>query len=497
MFSLLDLLRLSTAFAAIFVVLPYLAVRRKGDESLWRTLTIGFVRTAFFVQISAMVLGDWKLFLPGAAAASFVLWLGVTAAFARQRSGRPLAASLPSRGAGIARLLEFLEERPTVFAPLGSRVRKRFNTPVAAGAAVIAAAVALRGVWFALHHVRLQRLESYSRTVSLHSLMRGEAWDHDPSVALLAPLAWLSGLTPDHVIRLSGGLVTAAMVLAMAFAGWRRLGTAAGAILSAACLAASLLWLNLTPSEPGGAEWSAIFVILAVGLAGDAWGAAALALLTAALIHMGLSPVLLMAALALTVASLLGSAIGRFPAVERLVPATAALAIAVAVILTPLRPAGGEHQYEAAARVAHQIAGEFRTNDWILVSPGLEVAQTYGRGWHVELADFVDAHTEAKLADPAFRFSSYAAQSMFVFVEKRVLNQPAFSFAHSGGSASYYYTTRLGRSSLEFRAARLMAAYRSTHKNSTVYYEDDDLIVYRVDRSADPETLSARVSEIP
>ena len=497
MFSLLDLLRLCTAFALIFVILPYLAVRRKGDSAMWRTLTIGFVRTAFFVQISAMVLGDWRLYLPGAAAASLVLWFGVTAAFARQRSGRPLVTSLPARGAGIARLLEFLEERPTVFAPLGGRVRQRFNTPVAVGAAAIAAAVALRGVWFALHHIRLQRLESYSRTISLHSLMRGDAWDHDPSVALLAPLAWLSGLTPDHVIRLSGGLVTAAMVLAMAFAGWRRVGDAAGAILSAAAFAASLLWLNLTPSEPGGAEWSAIFVILAVGLAGEAWGAAALALLTAALIHVGLSPVLLLAAFALTVASLLGPAMGRFPVAARLLPAAAALTILAAAILTPLRPAAPEHQYEAAARAAHQIAREFRTNDWILVSPGLEVAQTYGRGWHVELADFVDAHTEAKLADPAFRFSDYAAQSMFVFVEKRVLDQPAFSFAHDAGSASYYYTTRLGRSSLEFRAARLMAAYLSSHNDATVYYEDEDLMVYRVARTAEPKTLSARVAAVP
>ena len=492
MFSLIDLLRLCTAFAAIFVVLPYLAMRRKGDGSLWRTLTLGFVQAAFFVQISAMVLGDWKLYLPGAAAASYMLWLGVTAVFARRRNGGPLASSLPSRGAGIARLLEFLEERPAVFAPLAGKVRQRLNTPVAAGAAVIAAAVALRGVWFALHHVRLQRLESYSRTISLHSLIRGDAWDHDPSVALLAPLAWLSGLTPDHVIRLSGGLVAAAMVLAMAFAGWRRLGTAVGAILSAAFFAATLLWLNLTPSEPGGAEWSAIFVILAVGLAGEAWGVAALALLTAALIHAGLSPVLLPAALALTMASLIGPVIGRAPAAARLVPSAAALAILVAAILTPLRPAAPEHQYEAAARVAHRIAAEFRTNDWILVSPGLEVAQTYGRGWHVELADFVDAHTEAKLADPAFRFSSYATESMFVFVEKRVLKQPAFSFAHDAGATSYYYTTRLGRSSLEFRAARLMAAYVSAHKDATVYYEDDDLMVYRVARPADPETLSAR-----
>jgi hypothetical protein len=132
--------------------------------------------------------------------------------------------------------------------------------------------------------------------------------------------------------------------------------------------------------------------------------------------------------------------------------------------------------------VAHRIARDFRTNDWIVVSPGLEVAQIYGRGWHVELADFVEAHREDQVADPGFQFP-YASQSVFVFVEKQVLDQPAFSFARDAGTAPYYYTTRLGRASLEFRAARLMAAYQGSHRNVAIYYEDDDLIVYRIARS--------------
>ena len=151
----------------------------------------------------------------------------------------------------------------------------------------------------------------------------------------------------------------------------------------------------------------------------------------------------------------------------------------VAAIAAP-RPADVTvHQYEAAARVAHRIAREFRTNDWIVISPGLEVAQTYGRGWHVELADFVNTHSDGQVGQPDFRFA-YSAESIFVFVEKKVLDQPAFSFAHDAGAAPYYYNTRLGRASLEFRAARLMTAYAAAHRNVTTYYQDENVIVYRI-----------------
>lgn len=45
---------------------------------------------------------------------------------------------------------------------------------------------------------------------------------------------------------------------------------------------------------------------------------------------------------------------------------------------------------------------------------------------------------------------------------------------------SFYYSTSTGRASMEFDAARLMAAYASAHTDSSVYYEDADLIIYRI-----------------
>ncbi len=414
MFSAFDLLGLFTAAAVILVVIPHFVFRRNTAR--------GFVHAAFFLQAAAMVLGDWKLYLPGAAAA-FYLIRCLVAAWLVRRGDRAGAASPRI----IARLIHWSENRGPVLEPRMAGLRRICASPAGAAVALVAGAIALRSAWFALHNVRLLRLESYSRTLSLHTLMRGDLWDHDPSVALLAPIAWLSGLAPDQAIRFSGALAGAALIAAMAYAGWRRLGQASGAVTSSAIFAGLLIALNLVPAEPTGAEWSAIFAILAVGFAGKSWGLDALSILTAALIHLGLSPILLVAALALTLASLLPAIVGRMPAF-------AALAVLlVAIFLTP-RGAAPEHQYEAAARAAHRIAREFRSNDWILVSPGLEVAQTYGRGWHLELADFVNAHSERQVAGAGFRFP-YTAQNLFVFIAKRVLNQPAFSFAHDAGAA--------------------------------------------------------------
>ena len=177
MFSSLDLLRLFAAFAIIFALIPYLVFGRK--------LARGFIHAAFFFQVAAMVLGDWRIFLPGTAFALYVLWGAAAFWMVRRRQGVQ-----PARA--MTHLIHYLEQRPAILAPRLAALRRVATSPVAAALLVIAAAFALRASWFALHNVRMLRLESYSRALSLHTLMRGDLWDHDASVALLAPLAWLS-----------------------------------------------------------------------------------------------------------------------------------------------------------------------------------------------------------------------------------------------------------------------------------------------------------------
>ena len=98
MISWLALIRLLAAFAFVFVVLPYAALRARRQKGAGRVelAAMGFAQAAFFVQTSGMVLGDWRLFLPGAAAATYTLFLGGVALFAFRRRG-PLTGAIPSR----------------------------------------------------------------------------------------------------------------------------------------------------------------------------------------------------------------------------------------------------------------------------------------------------------------------------------------------------------------------------------------------------------------
>jgi hypothetical protein len=42
------------------------------------------------------------------------------------------------------------------------------------------------------------------------------------------------------------------------------------------------------------------------------------------------------------------------------------------------------------------------------------------------------------------------------------------------------YGAPLGRASMQFKAARLMAAYLEYHDDLRIYYEDETLVVYQV-----------------
>lgn len=473
MFAWIDLIRLFAGFALLYAALPYAAFGR--GSSL--TAAVAFVQTAFFFQVSAMVLGDWGLYLPGAAASLYLVFLG--AAFVLR------SRALPARQDLFVRLLAWLDRGGQVEAGTwAARGREFFSMPLAAGLLTVAAAAVASAAGFALHHVRMERIESYGRAISLRALLHGAQWDHDAGVVWLAPLTWSTGLTADAVVRLSGPLVAVALLAAAAWSAWRCLGSLRAALSCATVFAVTMMASNLLPREPGAADWASVLMVVAFGLARPAPGTAALAVLTALLAHRGVGVHVLIAAMSIAAGSLLESAMNRVPGARVIAPAACALAALLAALFSPAAPHPEPLQYDAAARAAHRIASEFRTNDWTIVSPGFEVAQTLGRGWHVEAAKFVDEYSEAQVKDPKFRFA-YPTDSLFVFVEKRVLNQPTLRLTGFGNETSYYYGTRLGRASLEFRAAQLMTAYRAAHPGQTqVYYEDEDIVIYRIDTAA-------------
>ena len=127
MFAPFDLFRLFAAFAAVLVVVPYFVFRRN--------VTRGFVHAAFFLQIAAMVLGDWKLYLPGSAAALYLLWC-VAAFFMvrrRSRNSNPEAKSI------IAGLIYWSENRQPLLEARLAGLRGMFASPVSTAVVLMAA----------------------------------------------------------------------------------------------------------------------------------------------------------------------------------------------------------------------------------------------------------------------------------------------------------------------------------------------------------------------
>ncbi|MFN7923770.1 MAG: hypothetical protein U0Q16_26955 [Bryobacteraceae bacterium] len=475
-----DLVRLSLAFALLYVALPALALRAGRPSRPWYDDSVAaFVRVSFFFQITAMILGGWKLCLPGSLGGLYAVWLAATAAFAAKRFVVFDAIPGPRALLPLLRWADGAEPGAVKrVRGLASRIRE---TPLPGIFAVLVFACFLQAAWLPLHNMRFVQPESYGRALSLQSLTLGQDWNRDWTVAWLSPLVFFGGLDAATVIRWSSPIVAALLLVATGYWTWRTTGRFGAAYLASALLGLFFVAQGFEKlAEPGGAMIASLFWILALGLLNQYRGDAALAAVTAVLISRALPLPVIPAMLALMLAAGGFRWLRYMPARSRKALALApTLSFALLAVTTPRPEPEHGAQYEEAARVAYRIAREFRQNDWILVSPGHEVPLIFGHGWHVELSDFVTRFTPAMLERAEFRLP-YEAGNVFVFVEKRPLERAAFQSAQDGREASYYYDTRMGRASLEFQAARLMAAYSRSHRDASVYYEDDDLVVFRV-----------------
>jgi hypothetical protein len=175
----------------------------------------------------------------------------------------------------------------------------------------------------------------------------------------------------------------------------------------------------------------------------------------------------------------------------RLVNGMACIA-AIALFTCGRAGSAGLVQYESAARVCESIVRHFPRNQWIVVSPFQELAFTYGHAWHVELSEFVSEFTVDQMTDPRFRLP-YQCPDVFFFVERRPVTAIAavgipkpvwrYSPAESADWSSFLYTDPLGRDSLEYRAGQMLAAYGRHHKDLSLFYADDDILVFHLVRS--------------
>ncbi len=480
----LDYTRVGAALILLYCVLPMCA-RRMSDAPLepWRRdIVPAFIRACLFYQVTAIILGNWRLCFAGLFAGLTVLWLSAMMVFASRRRWIWEAGQWRIR---FLRLLQWVEGRAwrCAFHRLQAS-GQRFEWTVATVFTVaLLTVVFLQESSFALHNQRFRTSMPYERALSLETLVNGDDWKQDGSVALLAPLCQLAGIDGVTAVRFTAPIFGLLVAAAAAYCAW-----IFSQRFSAAYIAAGLVTLySWAPGgqghpEAGSAEMACVFWILCVALLRRSWIYGLAAGGVAFLTHPQFSEQLAVN-LAIIMIALLISAVGRpFPRVftSAARPLTATLVLAAVLRFSPpLTAADGPFQYEAAARAVTRIKAEFPRNRWMLVSTGQELPFIYGRGWHASIADFVREYSVEEVSRPAFRFP-YSADDILWLIEKEPLRQAAKGAAQAADEYSYRYFTQLGRSELEFEAGRRMAAYAATHEDTTVFYEDDQIMIYRI-----------------
>ncbi len=488
--STIDFLRVLIVFAVLYLWIPYALAT--GDDRL-RRLASGFIRAVLFIEVTALVLGAARLCLPGSMLAAYALYVAALVVLSRRRSdvmGRQRWASL------LHRLFQAIEHWRWIAPRTWSRPRWLTWQRLPIGLLLVV--ILLAGLAYPIANQRFQEIGSYSRAMSLAALTYGQPWPMDGSIAFLAPLAFATGLPAITVVRHANVILAALLTLAAAFVVYRLTKRRRPALAAMGVVALVVYAGNGSP-ELTAAVSALLFWFLAVATARrpfwDLYFGISLALL--------ISPVpnresLLIAGVVALVA--LASPVADW--LLRLLPsgATAVLfALAILAQAIVLRAPDGPYQYEAAARSVERIAATYPRNDWLVVSPAHETPFLYGRGWHVELVEFTRQFTLEQVSNPAFEFG-YAPRDVFVFVEKIPLGggpgagtgNPLLGTQLDPGVIAY--NTPQARQSLEFQAGRLMAAYNSSHQGTSVYYEDDNLVVYHVTGPGGPEPDPAGVS---
>jgi len=466
-----DFVRVLAGWLILFGLAP-LAIRRQGLG--WpERLAIGFLESAFVMQVAVMILGDWRLCNPGTVFVVYLGWLVWRAA------DRNALRQLLGGGAWRYRLSWLwtaLDRRS------GLTWHWRFPPELAKEKTVwlVSGAVLALGLRFPLFNVRFLTESNYQRALSLQTLVHNMGWERDGSVALMAPLVFLTGVDAASVVRWSGPILSTLLALAAGYCAWicsRSRTVAVGAI----ALATAWVWWSSRGAwnEPGEVEIASLFWLLALAfLRGRGrWSLAAGLVGLTITRHFPASvwPLFLVAMLALVA----GRTVERAPLLlRRSVAALGALGIlAMMAVDPPGVAADGPYQYEAAARVVDRIAREHPRHSWLVVSPRHEVPLLYGRGWHVELSEFVSSIPIEAAERPEFRLP-YDARHVFLFVEKRPLPQRLTGVPEDADSGVFAYSTQAGRQSLQFQAGRLAEAYMANHDGAKIYYEDENLTVY-------------------
>jgi hypothetical protein len=505
MIEALAFIRIAAAFALFYAIAPVWC-RGKGATASPAGWASAFVRFSFVVEATVVLLGAVELALPGAVLSLSALWLALDVL---QREPALLERS-KERRAWLIRRLATLEQPLQGIGAWGKAMCRRPSGDSIFCWAVLGITLIARA-FFPIQNLRFADVDGYARSLSLAVLSNGQDWMPDFSVPLLLPLQYLGAATPPRVVAFSAPIFAALLVAAIGFTVFRLGRNRFGAAASMGCAS---LW-TLSPLGDGAASWDrtelgTAFVILAIGLWSVSRIDSALAAILGGAIGLATSQMAESALHSIPFFScvLFGVGVSQFafrPAkMGRRIWAsalTATLAIAGIYSLGKSRP-DGPIQYEAAARIAQQLAKDQPRNRWALVATTQELPYVYGNGWHIELGRFVADTDPSQVTKESYCFP-FPVQDVYFLVETTPLvpyssgkDRPAA--VRVSPDLSSAYGTELERASLEFQLAQLLAAYRQTHEDLEAVYRTPELVLFRADgrlhESAACTAIAARLT---
>ncbi|OKH25675.1 hypothetical protein NIES593_04915 [Hydrococcus rivularis NIES-593] len=149
--------------------------------------------------------------------------------------------------------------------------------------------------------------------------------------------------------------------------------------------------------------------------------------------------------------------------------------------LLPLPPQIPYLEYDIAARKTLELRMLFPNKSWAIVAPVEQFSQSYGAGWYQDLAQVVNNYVK-KVGNPDFKFP-FSTPHLFIFVEKKPFITSAIApqnvpYSLLSDPTYRYYRSAAGRASVQYEALQMCEAYRRTHANTSIYYEDDELRIY-------------------
>jgi len=199
--------------------------------------------------------------------------------------------------------------------------------------------------------------------------------------------------------------------------------------------------------------------------------------------------------------------LARRPLALRVATSIALGGIAAVALMTPLPKAERfrePSEYEATAAVTREVMSANESFGYTIIGTPQQAQAVSGSGSVIELWVFTRDVTLRDARDPGFVVPDVASllfardlgetlpiptQNIYLFVEK--VPFPVTEQAPVGPAEEYYYN-RDKRGRMMALAYGWAEFYRHYHTDMDIYYEDDELIVYRIQRR--PNTLVAASS---